>query len=132
MSVAERDVFYVSDVAAPHLSIAPTLSLASSDILVIWSLPDALAALPVVLPPDVMGGDVHMISDPCVFTVRCFLPPLMVDRIYIYMGSGKLIILLLFWTIVHCRFCVLSFFIEPTRTPAVGVPAFPGGSTVEA
>ena len=81
----ESDVSYVSAVAAPHPFIAPNFfSLASSDILVIWSLLDVLAVHLVVLPPDVMGGDVHMISDPCVFTVRRFLPPLSVDRTYIY------------------------------------------------
>ena len=46
-----------------------------------------------------------------------FLPLLMVDHIYIYMGSSMLIIILLFWTVVHCCFCALSF-----RSSSVGPP----------
>ena len=66
----ELDVFCVSAVVAPYPSIALTFSLASSDASIIWFLFDASAVLPAILPPDVMGGIVHMIPDPCILTAR--------------------------------------------------------------
>ena len=80
----ELDVFYVSTVVAPHPSIAPTFNLVSSDAFVVWSLPNSSMVLPVVLPPNIMGDNFDLIFDPYVFTAQCFLPSLMVDRIYIW------------------------------------------------
>ena len=82
--------------------------------MVIWSLPDVLAIHLVVLPPDVAGGDVLVTSDPYVFAVRCFLLPLMVDRIYIW--GRVLIILLLFWDCRALSFSCVVVSLELART----------------
>ena len=81
--------------------MAPTISLASSDA-------DVSTVSLVVLPPDVAEGIVLATSDPYVSAIRCFSHCSWLT-IYIYMGSGMWIILLLFPTIVHCRCHALSF-----------------------
>ena len=90
-----------------------------------------MAVLLVVLPPDVAEGDVLVTSDPYASTVRFFLLPLMVDHIYIY-GVEHVD-----YSITIFDYCALSFScavipLELSRTPTIGVPSFPGGSTMEA
>ena len=58
-------VLYDFTVAAPDSTMAPTISLASSDA-------DVSAAILVVFPPDVAERDILATSDPYVSVVRYF------------------------------------------------------------
>ena len=84
------------------------------------------------LPPDVVGRDVLVTSDPFVSVVQCFSCLLWLTiYIYIYMGSSVDYSI----TILDCRALSFSCDVVPLelgQTPVVGVPLFLGGSTVEA